>query len=130
MLIIGRKRDAGQRRQPKRKKTVPKDDDHRNWPWHAQRAVQANHCGFHHADTAQDNGKLSQKLWDTVAGHKNRNVHAVAGGQKEEGQRQHVEAGIEQRPQDGTMPATLQQRVPSFEQAADGRFGCRTVLRP
>ena len=26
------------------------------------------------------------------------------------------------------MPATLQQRIPSFKQAADSSFGCRTVL--
>jgi hypothetical protein len=77
-------------------------------------AVQADHRGLYNADTPENNSKLSQKLWDSVTGH-DRNVYAVASSQEEEGQRQHVEADIEQRTQGWTMPAALQQCIPSFE---------------
>lgn len=63
---------------------VPKDDDHRNWPWNAQSAVQSDHCGFHHPDTAENNRKFSQKLWDTVTRHKDCKVDAVANSKKSE----------------------------------------------
>jgi len=130
VLKIGRERDADQRRQPKRQKTIRKDDNHCNWPRHTQSDVQANHCGLDNPDTAENNGKFSQKLWNSVTGHKDRNVDAVAGSQKKEGQRQHVETGMSSAPKAGPCqpPCNIASHPPSRRPTAASVAGRSCTL--
>jgi len=80
VLKIGHDREAGQRRQPKRQKTISEDDNHCNRPGHTHAAVQADHGGLDDPNTAQNHRQFSQEWWNSVTGNKDRKVNAASAG--------------------------------------------------
>src|SRR5208282_836468 len=122
MFEVGNQGNAGQRGQPEGKQTVSKNDHDGGGLRHSQERVESHHRGLDHPDAAEDHSQLAEQLRDSVTGQQHGRVDRIACRQKEKAQGRHVKTSAENCAHSRAAPSALDQRVPSFEQVADGGF--------
>ena len=95
--------------------------------WVHPRQRTAHHRDLNNANPTENDGQLAKQLRDSVAGDQHQQTNAMPCRQKQEGEGQHIEAGIQGCACRWSSPVALQQGVAGFQQTPDGDL-CRMAV--